>query len=247
MKRLIALILCLIFLFSLTASAQSVPEQVQAPEHVQGTYQSPTGRTTVSLDAQVVVPQVEAMPLVEVFPRLFEAAEVRAFADLMMGEGAWEAWYYSQLGMEAKQEQDPDLQPGYHLNQFPTVDDHAIYLQSKDKNEKGHATSKVNASYIIMHSLRDKVQYHSLDYSLHECRNQGQNIGSLEAARALADAVVNRMFPDMHFLPQTRSSGTCPTAARAKAGRGIMGTGCTMCASSQLSLSPMYISRVPAA
>ena len=223
-KLLVLLVLiCLLVMSAASALAQSIPDQVQSPEHVTGTYTSPSGRTTVSLDAQVVVPQVEAMPIVEVFPRLFEAAEVRAFADLMIGEGAWEAWYYSQLGMEAKQEQDPDPQPGYHLNQFPTVDDHAMYLQSKDKNEKGYATSKVSATYIIMHSNKDKVQYHSLDYSLNTCRNQGRDIGSLEAARDLADAVVGRMFPDMVFFAADPEHADLPDRCLGQNGQGDYG------------------------
>ena len=91
MKRWMALALCLLCALCLTAFAQSIPDQVQAPERVQGTYQSPSGRTTVSLDAQVVVPGVEAMPLVEVFPRVFEPAEVRTLADHLLGKGAWQA------------------------------------------------------------------------------------------------------------------------------------------------------------
>ena len=179
----------------LTASAQSVPEQVQAPEHVQGTYQSPTGRTTVSLDAQVVVPQVAAMPMVEVFPRLFEPAEARALADLMMGENQWEAWVQGPSGPE----RDSSLEPDYQATSYDTGSNHVISLDSKELDAKGHALRQVVCGYFILSTLPDLPHGNALEYRFKICNNQGRSLPSLEEARALADPVVAQLFPGMHF------------------------------------------------
>ena len=93
MKKTLAIVLILCSLLTgLSAHAQTVSEMVQSPSHVTGEYTSPSGRTTVSVDAEVVVPDVAAMPLVEVHQRIFDAQEVRDLADALIGQGEWRAY-----------------------------------------------------------------------------------------------------------------------------------------------------------
>ena len=80
MKRLLLFTLAACCLMA-AAHARTVPEQVAAPPRAQGTWHSPTGRTTISLDAEVIVPEVDNLPIVEVFPRIFAPEEVHALAD----------------------------------------------------------------------------------------------------------------------------------------------------------------------
>lgn len=66
MKKRLVLFISLFCLMIVSANAQTVPEMVQAPARVTGEYTSPSGRTTVSLNAEVIVPDVAVMPIVEV-------------------------------------------------------------------------------------------------------------------------------------------------------------------------------------
>jgi len=109
MKRLLLFTLAACCLMA-AAHARTVPEQVAAPPRAQGTWHSPTGRTTISLDAEVIVPEVDNLPIVEVFPRIFAPEKVHALADALIGPGAWQA--YTDQGKYG-QRTDINPQPSY--------------------------------------------------------------------------------------------------------------------------------------
>ena len=100
MKRFVCLliILCL----PLTALADTVAERVGAPEEVRMTFASPSGKTVVSMDAAVEMPDVDAVPVMEVVQTMIPADRVVALANLLIGEGQWsgETDYGPQKPME---------------------------------------------------------------------------------------------------------------------------------------------------
>lgn len=57
MKKMIALLLAL--LLPLGASAETIREQVNAPEHANGHWTSNTGHTVITMDAEVMIPETD--------------------------------------------------------------------------------------------------------------------------------------------------------------------------------------------
>lgn len=78
MKKIIAILL--LIMLPLCASAETVASQINAPEYVQDTFISNTGKTIVTVDARVEVPDVECISVVYMEPTVFDANEVRSVA-----------------------------------------------------------------------------------------------------------------------------------------------------------------------
>lgn len=200
MRRFLAFACFCMCLFSISVQAQTVPDMVQAPARAQGTWHSPSGRTTVTLDAEVIAPEVSGMPIVEVFPRIFEASTARDFADLMIGKDQWEAWYYSKTGSSAEETRDPDPEPDYHLfDSNPFGDFYSMMIAGKEVDARGYSLQKVNSNYTKLAGFTEILAYNYLEYAYAQCTHDGKNIGTPEEARALSDAVVAQMFPQMHY------------------------------------------------
>ncbi len=87
MKRIIAF--ALIFALFCPAALADVQSQVNAPAHVTDTFQSNTGKTVVSIDADVTVPNVDKIPIYLISPRLFSAEEMTRAAEVLFGEREW--------------------------------------------------------------------------------------------------------------------------------------------------------------
>ena len=66
-----------------SAFAETVADQVGAPERVQEELTSPTGRTVIHLDAEVHVPEVEAMSVIPVEGVAFDSDKVAMLAELL--------------------------------------------------------------------------------------------------------------------------------------------------------------------
>ena len=64
MKKVIAILLAM--LLPLCASAETLREQVNAPEHITVSIASNTGKTVINIDAPVYVPDVEQLFLIPV-------------------------------------------------------------------------------------------------------------------------------------------------------------------------------------
>ena len=88
MKRIFAFLLVLMLLCP-AALADTVREQINAPAHITDVFYSNTGKTTVQIDADVTVPQMDRVPVYSITPRLFTAEEMTRAADILFGSREW--------------------------------------------------------------------------------------------------------------------------------------------------------------
>ena len=86
MKRILMLVLLLVFLCP-DALAETVRENVNAPEHITGEFQSPSGRTHIYVDADVLIPDAPCLSTYQVTARTFTLEEAKQGADLYFGPG----------------------------------------------------------------------------------------------------------------------------------------------------------------
>lgn len=196
-KRLLLLMLAACCLMA-AAHARIVPEQVAAPPRAQGTWHSPTGRTTISLDAEVIVPEVDSLPVVEVFPRIFAPEEVHALADALIGPGVWQA--YTDQGKYG-QRTDTNPQPGYRRAE--TTPSYATWYELSLGGGGAWVydlpSKMVSANYFEQGGPDAPKVLVSLQYSFKQGDNLGRNVGRQEDAVALAANVVTSIWPDMQF------------------------------------------------
>ena len=68
MKKTFAFVLAIILLCPV-ALADTLREQVNAPMEHKGTYNSPSGKSHIYVDAQVIVPEAETIPIYQAFAR----------------------------------------------------------------------------------------------------------------------------------------------------------------------------------
>jgi hypothetical protein len=87
MKRMLAFLFTLLLLCP--AALADVQSQVKAPAHVTDTFQSNAGKTVVSIDADVTVPDVDKIPIYLISPRLFSSEEMIRAANVLFGGRDW--------------------------------------------------------------------------------------------------------------------------------------------------------------
>lgn len=92
MKRLLSLVLVCCILLPLCARAETIKEQINAPETCQAEYFSNTGRTKITVDAAVYVPEVERIPTYAVTVRDFTVEEGIRLTRLLHPDQMWERW-----------------------------------------------------------------------------------------------------------------------------------------------------------
>ena len=83
MKKMIALLLVMMLL-PLCASAETIAQKISAPAHVFETWTSNSGKLTVYLDADVVIPAVEEIFCVDTTVHVFTPEEIQTMASLLM-------------------------------------------------------------------------------------------------------------------------------------------------------------------
>ena len=88
MKRTVTFLLALMLLCPV-ALADTLREQVNAPMEYKGTYSSPSGRSHIYVDAQVIVPEAERIPIYQAFARVPDEMEFKLLADLAFGAGGY--------------------------------------------------------------------------------------------------------------------------------------------------------------
>lgn len=93
MKRLISLLLLMLLLAS-QARAESLRDQLGAPETYQNTYYSNTQRTQITVDAAVFVPEVTSIPTYAVTVRDFTAQEAWKLVSLTDPDKPWQRSIY---------------------------------------------------------------------------------------------------------------------------------------------------------
>ena len=198
MKRMISLVLLAASLFALPAMASTVQEQVAAPERAQGAWHSPSGRTTVQMDAEVIVPDVPSTPIVEAFPRIFEPGEAYRLSDALIGKGTWQA--YIDMG-SASQRIDDGPQPGYQDDVWSGTDltHHALVLGGGGRRRYSLPAKTVHAMYTADGILGQAQVMVSMSYQYKQGENPGRKVGSQQDAVAQANAVVSSIWPDMRF------------------------------------------------
>ena len=84
MKRIFALLLVLT-LFCPSALAETIRQQVNTPESLQDTFTSNTGRMTIDIKADVIVPDISTLYEIDVTPRLFNDEELRLLEEEAKG------------------------------------------------------------------------------------------------------------------------------------------------------------------
>lgn len=88
MKRILSIMLVLGLMLSGIALAD-VQSRIIAPEHLETTIKSKTGKTEIIIDAAVEVPGVSKAPVFKVLPMPVPAENVVTLADELLGSGLW--------------------------------------------------------------------------------------------------------------------------------------------------------------
>ena len=88
MKKTFAFVLAIILLCPV-ALADTLREQVNATMEYKGTYNSPSGKSHIYVDAQVIVPEAETIPIYQAFARVPDEMEFKLLADLAFGAGGY--------------------------------------------------------------------------------------------------------------------------------------------------------------
>lgn len=185
MKRVLYLLLALFL--PVIALADTIAERVNAPERWQGEFQSNTGRTHVYVDMAIELPDVEKFPIYAVKQHPFTIEEVARAADALLGEGNWQqldGWNPVKDG------------PRYLENKWSDGmgSDHDCLLASGDLDNQD--IRSVWASYDQLKALPDWYRYIWMNYGERR-RHYDRNIGTVEDAIALADALIEQIAPGM--------------------------------------------------
>lgn len=180
MKRMVALLLAL--MLPVCAGAETLSQQLGAPDVTVCEYQSASGRTHVYVDAQVVVPETDTVHIYEVIPRTITPAETEKAANLYFGEQQWwhgdsekaEVFYTEEAGSPYTV-YGCNLYAANNVSRYLTVSYSTVKLLGKD--------------------------YHHSNWIeiLDEQGGFSQNIGTAEDARTMADSFVLAIWPDMVF------------------------------------------------
>ena len=88
MKKTISIFLMLCLLLPGIALAE-VQSQVSTPAEYKGTYNSPSGKSHIYVDAQVVVPEAKTIPIYQVFARVPDEMEFKLLANLTFEAGGY--------------------------------------------------------------------------------------------------------------------------------------------------------------
>lgn len=195
MKKIFAFLLVLMLLFP-AALADTVREQVNAPLEHKGTYSSPSGRSHIYVDAQVIVPEAETIPIYQVFARVPDEMEFKLLADLAFGEGGYtlergKADASNPAGV-TYEEDTSGAAKGYHPYFINTGLNPASLLHQQED------FSYVGAQYGIWDYAKNTYDFPRLIY-VASGGNFGKNLPPEEEARAAADAIVSQVFPDFQF------------------------------------------------
>ena len=204
MKRMLMIVLICTLLCP-AALADTLQEQVNAPEHINDEFQSPSGKTRVYVDADVLVPDVPYLSVYGVTPRVFIMEEAAKGVEMHFADGAWidANSGTTELVMD-RQSGDRGVAGGVTV--FPVTEDgvdslHWLYAGYEQ-------TSVAGADYYT--------------YNIFEICNEhggrGGDPGDEATARAVADAFVQALWPDMVYygtdpkqsgLPNLLSGQTC--------------------------------------
>ena len=191
MKRILVIFLALMFLCP-AALADTLREQVNAPTEFKGTFDSPSGISHIYVDAQVIVPDAENIPIYQVFARMPDEMEFKQLADLVYGENGYtlemgKADASSPAGV-TYEEWDRELATeGLHIYSISTeICPSSLIHQQEDY-------SQVEAFYGIYDYPENTYYIPRLSYYADE-GNYGRNLPPEADAKAAVDAIVSKVF-----------------------------------------------------
>ena len=196
MKKTFAFVLAIILLCPV-ALADTLREQVNAPMEHKGTYSSPSGRSHIYVDAQVIVPEAETIPIYQAFARVPDEMEFKLLADLAFGAGGYtlergKTDASNPAGVTYAEGDPAETAKGFHMY-FISTD-----LRSASLLHQQEDFSCVQAYYGIWDYAKNTYAFPRLVYFAHG-GNFGKNLPPEADARAAADAVVSQVFPDFQF------------------------------------------------
>ena len=196
MKKTFAFVLAIILLCPV-ALADTLREQVNAPMEYKGTYNSPSGKSHIYVDAQVIVPEVETIPIYQAFARVPDEMEFKLLADLAFGEGGYtlergKTDASNPAGVTYAEGDPAETAKGFHKYCISTD------LRSASLLHQQEDFSYVQAYYGIWDYAKNTYAFPRLVYFAHG-GNFGKNLPPEADARAAADAVVSQVFPDFQF------------------------------------------------
>lgn len=196
MKKTFAFVLAIILLCPV-ALADTLLEQVNAPMEYKGTYNSPSGKSHIYVDAQVIVPEAETIPIYQAFARVPDEMEFKLLADLAFGEGGYtlergKTDASNPAGVTYAEGDPAETAKGFHKYLISTD------LRSASLLHQQEDFSYVQAYYGIWDYAKNTYAFPRLVYFAHG-GNFGKNLPPEADARAAADAVVSQVFPDFQF------------------------------------------------
>lgn len=196
MKKIFAFLLVLMLLFP-AALADTVREQVNAPLEHKGTYSSPSGKSHIYVDAQVIVPEAGTIPIYQVFARVPDEMEFKLLADLAFGAGGYtlergKTDASNPAGVTYAEGDPAETAKGLHKYCIDTGFCPASLLHQQED------FSYVQAEYAIWDYAKNTYAFPRLVYFAHG-GNFGKKLPPEADARAAADAVVSQVFPDFQF------------------------------------------------
>ena len=196
MKRTVTFLLALMLLCPV-ALADTLREQVNAPMERKETYSSPSGRSHIYVDAQVIVPEAETIPIYQAFARVPDEMKFKLLADLAFGAGGYtlergKTDASNPAGVTYAEGDPAETAKGFHKYCISTD------LRSASLLHQQEDFSYVQAYYGIWDYAKNTYAFPRLVYFAHG-GNFGKNLPPEADARAAADAVVSQVFPDFQF------------------------------------------------
>lgn len=196
MKKTFAFVLAIILLCPV-ALADTLREQVNAPMEHKETYSSPSGRSHIYVDAQVIVPEAETIPIYQAFARVPDEMEFKLLADLAFGAGGYtlergKTDASNPAGVTYAEGDPAETAKGLHKYCIDTGFCPASLLHQQED------FSYVQAEYAIWDYTKNTYAFPRLVYFAHG-GNFGKKLPPEADARAAADAVVSQVFPDFQF------------------------------------------------
>ena len=209
MKRILAFLFTLLLLCP--AALADVQSQVNAPAHVTDIFQSNTGKTVVSVDADVAVPDAGKIPIYTVSPRLFAPEEMTRAANILFGSREWTG--STEYFVQARTFYDGTQSTQYSTKLFTTEQGDGLYwpVGVSVLNVEGQTLSNGMMQQTFLRYSRWNEEL--LDASLPHYDVEGvsqlvtpadgrQPNGcgiSMEEAKEQAEAVVARIAPHMIY------------------------------------------------
>ncbi len=179
---------------------KDISAQINAPETLQTVFTSNTGKTRITIDAAVEVPEAEGVSIYEVTSREVPVENIFAFADVVIGEGAWTG--DTAYGTPA------NFNTG---GSFDGVTEETLSIVSKETNNLKYPIRHIDAFSHKQHGILRGAQilnfsdirglmFNYNDFMLHgrhDTNSQGCAY-SREEAIALAEKAANALAPELN-------------------------------------------------